>query len=164
MLDIRCPKGLRPVLLLIAIGALCLAMSCASSPSKKKVSGLAPETPAQIESISVASPPSDAEARIAITNSRTTPYTAFKLAQPLRLIVDITAQPAEDLTRPDLTGDKIIKALTVEKIKDEPLVTRVTASLYQDVEYSVQETDGTIDVLLSLKKPAETVEPPVAAA
>ena len=163
MLDIRCPKGRRPVFLLIAIGALCLAMSCASSPTKKKVAGPAPETPAQIESISVASPPSDAEARIAITTSRTTPCTAFKLAQPLRLIVDITAQPAEDLIRPDVTGDKIIKALTVEKIKDEPLVTRVTASLYQDVEYSVQEKDGAIDVLLSLKKPAETVEPPVMA-
>ena len=163
MLDIRCPKGRRPVFLLIAIGALCLAMSCASSPTKKKVAGPAPETPAQIESISVASPPSDAEARIAITTSRTTPCTAFKLAQPLRLIVDITAQPAEDLIRPDVTGDKIIKALTVEKIKDEPLVTRVTASLYQDVEYSVQEKDRAIDVLLSLKKPAETVEPPVMA-
>jgi type IV pilus assembly protein PilQ len=164
MLDIRCPKGRRPVFLLIAIGALCLAMSCAPSPTKKKVSDLAVERPAQIESITVASPPSDAEARIAITNSRTTPYTAFKLAQPLRLIVDVTAQPAEDLIRPDVTADKIIKALTVEKIKDEPLVTRVTASLYQDVEYSVQEKDGTIDVLLSLKKPAETVEPPVMAA
>jgi len=164
MLDTRCLKGPKPVLLLIAIGALCFAMSCAPSPTKKKVSGLAPETPAQIESISVASPPSGTEARIAITNSRTTPYTAFKLAQPLRLIVDITAQPAGDLTIPDVTGDKIIEALTVEKIKDEPLVTRVTASLYQDVEYSVEETDGIIDVLLSPKKPAETVQPPVAAA
>jgi len=164
MLNIRFPKGQRLVFLLIAIGALCLAMSCAPSPTKKQVSDLAVEMPAQIESISVAYPPSDAEARIAITNSRTTPYTAFKLAQPLRLIVDVTAQPAEGLIRPDVTGDKIIKALTVEKIKDEPLVTRVTASLYQDVEYSVEEKDGTIDVLLSLKKPAETVEPPVMAA
>jgi type IV pilus assembly protein PilQ len=164
MLDIKCPKGPRPVFLLIAIGALCLAMSCAPSSTKKKVASPAPETPAQIESISVASSPSDVEARIAITNSRTAPYTAFKLAQPLRLIVDITAQPTEDLIRPDVTGDKIIKALTFEKIKDEPLVTRVTTSLHQDVEYSVEEKDGTIDVLLSLKKPAETVEPPVMAA
>ncbi|HUT70260.1 MAG TPA: type IV pilus secretin PilQ [Desulfatiglandales bacterium] len=164
MLDTRCPRRRKPVFLLIAIGALCFAMSCAPSPTKKKVSGLAPETPAQIDSISVVSLPSDAEARIAITNSRTTPYTAFKLGQPLRLIVDVTAQPAEELTVPDVTGDKIIKALTFESIKDEPLVTRVTATLFQDVEYSVQERDGTIDVLLSPKKPAETVEPPVMAA
>lgn len=164
MLDTRCPRRRKPVFLLIAIGALCFAMSCAPSPTKKKVSGLAPETPAQIESISVVSLPSDAEARIAITNSRTTPYTAFKLAQPLRLIVDVTAQPAEELTGPDVTGDKIIKALTFERVKDEPLVTRVTATLFQDVGYSVQEKDGTIDVLLSLKKAAETVEPPVMAA
>ena len=164
MLDTRCPRRRKPVFLLIAIGALCFAMSCAPSPTKKKVSGLALETPAQIESISVVSLPSDAEARIAITNSRTTPYTAFKLAQPLRLIVDVTAQPAEELTGPDVTGDKIIKALTFERVKDEPLVTRVTATLFQDVEYSVQEKDGTIDVLLSLKKAAETVEPPVMAA
>jgi type IV pilus assembly protein PilQ len=164
MLDTRCLRRRKPAFLLIAIGALCFAMSCAPSPTKKKVSGLAPETPAQVESISVVSLPSDAEARIAITNSRTTPYTAFKLGQPLRLIVDVTAQPAEELTGPDVTGDKIIKALTFESIKDEPLVTRVTATLYQDVEYSVQERNGTIDVLLSLKKPAETVEPPVMAA
>ena len=163
MLDIKCPKRRNPVFLLIAIGALCLALSCAPSPTKKQVSGLTPETPAQIESINVVSPAADAEARIAITNSRTTPYTAFKLVQPLRLIVDVTAQPAEELAGPDVVGDRIIKALTFEGIKDEPSVTRIIATLHQDVEYSVQEKDGIIDILLSPKQPAATVEPPVMA-
>jgi type IV pilus assembly protein PilQ len=163
MLDTKCPKRRKPGFLLIVIGALALAMSCAPSRTKKKVSDLAPETPAQIESITVVSLPADAEARVEITNSRTTPYTAFKLVQPLRLIVDVTAQPTQELAGPDVAGNKIIKTLTFERIKDEPLVTRVIAFLYQDVEYSVQEKDGTIGVLLSLKKPAETVEPPVMA-
>ncbi len=160
----KCLRKGNSILLLIALGLLSFIVSCAPTPTKRKAPGLMPEGLATIESIDVTPLPAERATKIAILSSKTMPYTAFKLVQPLRLVVDVTAQPSEGLTGPDVTGDEIIKALTIERMTDEPPVTRVSATLYQDVEYSVQESDGTIEVLLSLKKPAETVESPVMAA
>ncbi|TET53974.1 MAG: type IV pilus secretin family protein, partial [Desulfobacteraceae bacterium] len=163
MLDTKCLRRGNLILLLITIGLLCVILSCARTPSTKKAPGLAPEGPAQIESIKVVSLPSEQATRVAITSSKAVPYTTFKLVQPLRIIVDVTALPTEGLTGPDVSKDRIIKAITFERMDDKSLGTRVTATLYEDVEYSVQEKDGIIDVLLSLKKPYETVGPPVVA-
>ncbi len=163
MLDTKCLRRGNLILLLITIGLLCVILSCARTPSTKKAPGLAPEGPAQIESIKVVSLPSEQATRVAITSSKAVPYTTFKLVQPLRIIVDVTALPTEGLTGPDVSKDGIIKAIAFERMDDKSLVTRVTATLYEDVEYSVQEKDGIIDVLLSLKKPYETVGPPVVA-
>jgi len=163
MLDTKCLRRRNLSLLLIAVGLLCVIVSCAPTPTGKKAPGLAPEGPAQIESINVISLPSEEAAKVAITSSKAVPYTAFKLVQPLRVIVDVTALPAEGLTGPDVSKDGIIKAITFERVNDKSPVTRVTATLYQDVDYSVQEKDGTIDVLLSLKKPYGTAETPVVA-
>jgi len=163
MLDTKCLRRGNLILLLITIGLLCVIASCAPTPTTKKAPGLAPEGSAQIESIKVVSLPSERSTRVAITNSKAVPYTTFKLVQPLRIIVDVTALPTEGLTGPDVSKDGIIKAIAFERMDDKSLVTRVTATLYEDVEYSVQEKDGIIDVLLSLKKPYETVGPPVVA-
>jgi len=163
MLDTKCLRRGNLILLLITIGLLCVIVSCAPTPTTKKAPGLAPEGPAQIESIKVTSLPSEQATRVAITSSKAVPYTTFKLVQPLRIIVDVTALPTEGLTGPDVSKDGIIKAITFERMDDKSLVTRVTATLYEDVEYSVQEKDGIIDILLSLKKPYETVGPPVVA-
>jgi len=163
MLDTKCLRRGNLILLLTTIGLLCVILSCARTPTTKKAPGLAPEGHAQIESIKVTSLPSEQATRVAITSSKAVPYTTFKLVQPLRIIVDVTALPTEGLTGPDVNKDGIIKAITFERIDDKSLVTRVTATLYEDVEYSVQEKDGIIDILLSLKKPYETVGPPVVA-
>jgi type IV pilus assembly protein PilQ len=160
MLHTKCLRKGNPIFLLISLGLLCVIVSCAPTPTTKKAPGLAPEGPAQIESINVTSLPSEQAAKVAITSSKAVPYTALKLVQPLRVIVDVTALPAEGLSEPDVSEDRIIKAITFESVDDKPLVTRVTVTLYEDVEYTVEEKDGTIDLLLSLKK---TVEPPVAA-
>jgi len=163
MLDTKCLRRGNLILHLIAVGLLCVIVSCAQVPTTEKAPGLAPEGPAQIESIKVLSLPSEPATRVAITSSKAVPYTTFKLVQPLRIIVDVTALPTEGLTGPDVSKDRIIKAITFERINDKSLVTRVTATLYQDVEYTVQEKDGTIDVLLSPKEPPKTVGPPVVA-
>jgi type IV pilus assembly protein PilQ len=163
MLDTKCLRRGNFILLSITIGLLYVIVSCAPTPTTKKAPGLAPQGPAQIESIKVISLPSEEATRVGITSSKAVPYTAFKLVQPLRLIIDVTALPTEGLTGPDVSNDRIIKAITFERMNDKSLVTRVTATLYEDVEYSVQENAGIIDVLLSLKKPSKTVESPVVA-
>jgi type IV pilus assembly protein PilQ len=164
MLATKCLRKGNSIPLMMTVGLLSLILSCAPAPTKRKAPGPVPRGLATIESIDVTSLPAKHETKIQIISSKTAPYTALKLVQPLRLVVDVTGQPSEGLTGPSVTGDEIIKALTVERMTDEPAVTRVSATLYQDVEYSVQETDGTIDILLSVKKPAETVQPPVVAA
>ncbi|MBW1715423.1 MAG: type IV pilus secretin PilQ [Deltaproteobacteria bacterium] len=163
MLDTKCPRRGNLSLRLITIGLLCVILSCARTPTTKKAPGLAPEGPARIESIKVVSLPSEQATRVAITSSKAVPYTTFKLVQPLRIVVDVSALPTEGLTGPDVSKDGIIKAIAFERMDDKSLVTRVTATLYEDVEYSVQEKDGIIDILLSSKKPYETVGPPAVA-
>lgn len=143
--------------LLITFGFF-IVFGCAQAPVKKEVTGITEEKPAQIESINVISDPSDKKTTIEITSSKLISYAAFKLVQPLRLIVDFNALPAQGLTGPDVINDRLIKDIHFEKLKDRPLSTRLIATLIQDVEYNVAEKDRIIKLLLSPKKPVETVK------
>jgi type IV pilus assembly protein PilQ len=146
------------IFLWITFGLIYLIFSCAPAPIKKKTTDIAEEAPPKIESINVISDPHAKETIIEITSSKLISYAAFKLVQPLRIIVDINALPAEGLTGPAVFNGKIIKAINLERIKDKPISTRLVATLTQDVEYDVQEQDRKIKLLLSLKKPAEKKE------
>jgi hypothetical protein len=146
------------IFLWITFGLIYLIFSCAPAPIKKKTTDIAEEAPPKIESINVISDPHAKETIIEITSSKLISYAAFKLVQPLRIIVDINALPAEGLTGPAVFNGKIIKAINLERIKDKPISTRLVATLTQDVEYDVQEQDRKITLLLSPKKPAEKKE------
>jgi len=150
--------------LLITFSLIYLIFSCAPAPIKRKVTEVVEEEPAKIESINVISGPYDKESTIEITSSKQVPYAAFKLIQPLRLIVGINALPAKRLTRPVVINGRIIKDIHFEIIDDKPISTRVIATLSQDVEYNVQEKDRTIKILLSPKKSDEKREKQVLAA
>ena len=145
------------ICLLITFGFF-IVFGCAQAPVKKEVTGITEEKPAQIESINVISDPSDKKTTIEITSSKLISYAAFKLVQPLRLIVDFNALPAQGLTGPDVINDRLIKDIHFERLKDRPLSTRLIATLIQDVEYNVAEKDRIIKLLLSPKKPVETVK------
>jgi hypothetical protein len=145
----------------ISLGLICLICSCAPAPSKIKATSLVEEAPAQIQSIKVISAPCGRNTTIEIANSKRVPYAAFRLVQPLRLIVDVTAVAAEGLSVPDVITDRIIKAIQFERMKEKPTSTRVIATLSHGIEYDVQERDGTITVLLSPKELVEKVEKPV---
>jgi len=151
-------KGLRKeniTSLLITFFLTFLVFSCAQAPVKKEVAGIIEEKPTQIESIKVISDPSDEKTMIEITSSKLVSYAAFKLVEPLRLIVDLNALPAQGLTGPDVINDRLIKSIHFEKVKDRPVLTRLIAPLIQDVEYNVREEDKTVKFLLSAKKTSE---------
>jgi len=148
----------------IILGSIYLISSCAPAPTKGKVTAPVGERPARIKSVNAILGASGKEAAIEITSSKPAPHTAFKLAQPLCLIVEINAFAVKGLTGPAVFDGRIIKAIHLESIKDKPLSTRIIASLSQDVEYDVQEKDGTIRVILSPKRPVEEEEKPVLAA
>jgi len=122
------------IFLLITFSLIYLIFSCAPAPTKRKVTDVVEERPAEIESISVISGPGDNEATIEITSSKLVPYAAFKLVQPLRLIVGINAVPAEGLTGPAVLDGKIVRSIHFEITEDKPVSTRVIATLSQDVE------------------------------
>ena len=141
--------------LLIIFFLIFLVFSCAQAPIKKEVAGITEEKPTQIESIKVISDPSDEKTMIEITSSKLVSYAVFKLVQPLRLIVDLNALPAQGLTGPGDINDRLVKDIYFEKVKDRPLSIRLIATLTQDIEYNVREEDKTVKFLLSPKKTSE---------
>jgi type IV pilus assembly protein PilQ len=148
-------KKEKSISLLIILFLTFLVCSCAQAPITKEVAGITEEKPTQIESIKVISDPSNEKAMIEITSSKLVSYAAFKLVQPLRLVVDFNALPAQGLTGPDVTNDRLIKGIDFEKIREKPASTRLIATLLQDVEYNVREADKTIKFMLLAKKTAE---------
>jgi len=144
------------------IMALCfLFFGCAQPPPKQ--AEVVEEEPAEVQSISLISEPSGGKA-IEIAASQPVPYAAFKLVQPLRVVVGVTAAPSEGLTAPPVAGDKIIKDIRFEKTEKDPISTRVIATLSQDVEYTVRDQEGIIKLSLSPKGPQEAKSAPVTAA
>jgi type IV pilus assembly protein PilQ len=139
-----------------------LFFGCAQQPPKK--AEVFEEKPAEIQSITIVSEPSGEKTTIEITSSRPVPYAAFKLVQPLRIVVGITALPSEGLTAPPVTDKKIIKDIRFEKAGKDPIYTRVIATLSQDAEYTVQDQEGIIRLNLSPKVPLEGKPAPVTAA
>ncbi len=152
------------VLLLTAFSLIYLIISCAQAPTRREIAGIAEEGAAQIESVNVISGPPKKGTAINITSSQPVTYTAFKLVQPLRLVLDVNARLAEGLTGPAVLDRGIIKAIHFESIKEKPTLTRVVAALSRDVEYDVQKEDRAIKVLVFPKEPAEKGEGQVLAA
>jgi hypothetical protein len=158
MFDKIRPRKEHIICLSFISGTIYLILSCAPAPTKSKVTPLVEEQPAQIESVNAVFGTPGKEAAIEIASSKPVAYRTFKLAQPLCVIVEMNALPVEGLTGPAVFEGKIIKAIHLEGIKDKPLSTRIIASLSQDLEYDVQDEDGTIKVLLSLKKEDEQMQ------
>jgi len=154
-------KGNR-IILLITIGFICLIFGCAQAPTKE--AEVIEEKPAEIQSITIISEPGDTKEIIEIISSKPVPYAAFKLIQPLRLVVGINAPPAEGLARPSVISGGIIRDVSFETTQEEPIATRVIATLSRDVDYNVQEQDGTIKLLLFPKEPVVEEKPAPAVA
>lgn len=153
-----CLKKRNTIFPSITLGFVYLISSCAPSPTGRKAPGLIQERPAEIQSVRVIPVPPDGATTIEIATSKRVPYTAFKLARPLRLIADIAAVPAEGLSQLDVVKDPIIKAIHFERMRDRPTRTRIIARLSQDIEYDVQAREGTIEVRLFATKPVEKVQ------
>lgn len=147
-------------ILLMLFGVCCLFFGCAQAPPKKVE--VVEEKPAEVQSIRVISEPSGEKTTIEITSSRPVPYAAFKLVQPLRVVVGVTAAPSEGLAGPPLTDEKIIKDIRFETTDKDPVSTRVIATLSHDAEYTVQDQEGIIRLALFPKEPLEKPTPVVA--
>jgi type IV pilus assembly protein PilQ len=149
-------------ILLATFGLFCFLFGCAQAPPKE--ADVVEEKPPEVQSITMVSEPSGEKATIEVTSSQPVPYAAFKLVQPLRIVVGITAAPSEGLTAPPVTNDTIIKDIRLETTEKDPVSTRVIATLSQDAEYTVQDQEGIVRVILFPKEPIEEKPAPVVAA
>ncbi len=149
-------------ILVLLFGVCSVVFGCAQAPPKEADPVV--ERPAVVQSIRVVSEPSGEKTFIEITSSRPVPYAAFKLVDPLRIVVGVTAPPAEGLTVPQVTGDTGITEISFETYEKDPTSTRVTAVLSEDADYTLQDEEGTIRLALSPKGAIEEKPAPVAAA
>jgi len=149
-------------ILLAASGLFFVLFGCAQAPPKQ--AEVVEERPAEVQSIRLVPEPSGEQITVEITCSRPVPYAAFKLVQPLRIVVGITAVPADGLTAPAVPDQAFIKDIHFEIPEKDPVFTRVVATLSQDADYTVEDQEGIIRLALVPQGPPEEKPAPVAAA
>jgi len=122
----------RIICLPIILGSTYLILSCAPAPTRGKVTVPVEERPARIEWVSATSGPPGKAAALEIATSKPAPYTASKLDQPLRLIVEVNALPVEKLEKPVLVTKKEEVGPTEPRLFFSPGKTALTQVLGVD--------------------------------
>ena len=102
-----------------------------------------------IESLTVNSSPE--QTVIEIINSRSAPYTAFRLVDPPRVILDIRGEPGADLPQTTEINDGNVKEIRFEKGKAQAITTRMVIGMARSLEYQAQATDHSITLIFSPK-------------
>jgi hypothetical protein len=134
--------------------AIWVLMGCATSSTTQRSS--VESKPAIIEAVNIAS--SEEEMIIVeIINSRSVPYTTFKLIDPLRIVLDVRGTPGAGLPLFTQVNDGNVTDIRVEQGNTKDMTTRVVVGLAKDVDYDVVEKGNTIRLALSPKLvPQET--------
>ena len=144
-------KGLffsRPCLV-IAIWVLigCATSSTTQQPTEEAASP-------SIEAITISSS-GDEMTVVEITNTRSVPYTTFKLIDPLRVVLDISGVPGGELPLLTPVNDGNVIGIHLEQGKADDKTTRVVVGLARDLDYEVAERDNSIRLMLSPKSVPE---------
>ncbi len=84
-----------------------------------------------------------------IVGSRQISYTAFKLTNPSRLIIDIPDAVFKDLNTPQIAGEGLVKAISTKLYKDEAgSIGRVEIGIDDDVDYRLELKGNVLNVVL----------------
>lgn len=135
--------------LVIAIWVL---IGCATSSTTQRPTEQA--TSPSIEAITVSSS-GDEMTVVEITNTRSAPYTTFKLIDPLRVVLDISSVPGGELPLLTPVNDGNVTGIQLEQGKADNKTTRVVVGLARDLDYEVSERDNSIRLVLSPKSVTE---------
>jgi len=144
-------RGIFSLLVSLALATL-LITGCATT--KKDVPEEVTET--TIEQLTVST--SQLETAVEIVNSRSTPYTAFRLANPPRVILDIRGVPGSILPREKDVKDGHVKEIRFEEGKPQADTTRMVVNLERLLDYKVSAVDNTIRLSLIHKAEEEATE------
>jgi type IV pilus assembly protein PilQ len=106
---------------------------CASAPQKAAQSpGVLPP---KVEAIKVQSVNAE-ETRVEVVGSQPLPYTAFKLMDPLRVIVDVQGVPEPQILQTKQVNDGNVKQVSISMDKSDK-ATRVVVLLARAMDYTV---------------------------
>ena len=97
------------------------------------------------------------ETAVDIVSSTPTPYTAFRLVDPPRVILDIRGVPSSILPREKDVKDGHVKEIRFEEGKPPSDTTRMVVHLERLLDYEVSAVDNTIRLSL-IHKEEEKVE------
>jgi len=149
-------KGISSLLIFLAVILLLLG-ACTTPPTKQATSQEA-MVPV-IEQVKVT--PSPLRTVVEIMNSRSAPYTAFKLTDPPRIILDIRGKPGTSLPPTTQINDENVNEIIFEEGKTQTMTTRMTVTLARIIDYKVLSSDNSILLTLihkQVKPPAEKKE------
>lgn len=131
---------------ILPIMALGLLIGCTST-TKKEIRSVEPVEQSVIEQVKVT--PSPSQVVVEITNSRSTPYTAFQLVEPPRLILDISGKPSGNLPLVTEIAHGVLREIRFEESKTHSMLTRMVANLADQVNYRVTAQDNVIRMVLT---------------
>ena len=117
--------------------------ACATTtpPGKKPL-----EDSAIIEAVDIDSEPD--QTIVEITRSNPSPYAAFKLIDPHRVIVDTRGVPAEGLSRSIEVNDTYVRQIRVQEPDEGNGRLRIVITLAEDMDYSMDANGANIIVRL----------------
>lgn len=119
---------------------------CASAPRKAVESpGIVPP---KVEAIAVQSASAD-ETRVEVVGSQPLPYTAFKLIDPPRVIVDIQGLPENQVLQTKTVNDGNVKEISITREKSDKNATRLVVFLARPMDYTITKKDHSL--LLTLR-------------
>jgi len=146
-------KGISSLFIYLAV-ALLLLGACTTPLTKQDTSQEA-MVPV-IEQIKVT--PSPRETVVEIINSRPAPYTAFKLTDPPRIILDIRGKAGSNLSPTTEINDGNVNEIVFEEGKTRTMTTRMTVSLARAIDYEVFSADNKILITLTHKETKSNAE------
>jgi len=94
-----------------------------------------------------------------VLNSTAVPYTAFKLSDPPRVVVDIEGKPGKDLAPVTSVYNGNVREIVFQHVKDQPPMTRMVIGLVLPLEHEIQANDNRLSVVLFPKQAAVTAAP-----
>ncbi len=140
-----CKKGLIPFLYL-AIGVLIVGGCATTMNQEASEKAKAPV----IESMRVI--PSPEQTMIEVNCTGTPPYTAYKLFDPPRVILEIRGLRGSNLPLTTTVNSGNVQDIKFEEDMNAPMTTKALVTLAGPSEYAVESTDSTIRLILKPEK------------
>jgi type IV pilus assembly protein PilQ len=142
------------------VGILCAGMmaGCAMQPTQVK----APEAGPVVTVTDVSVTELAEMTRVTLTADGPLAYTAFKLEEPLQLIVDLPDTNLGAFAGPREVGLDPIGAIVAEQAGEGGRIARLSLVLSRSAEYQIHRDDERTLLIDFAKEPPAPVEPPVA--
>lgn len=144
-----------PLFALLLAVVVWVVSGCAVPTSVTGKPPVAETEPASVESLKIQAA-GDEETVVEIVNSRSAPYTSFKLIDPPRVVVDIRGVPGKNLAPVTQWNDQNVTEVRVETGKTQPLTTRVVIGMARPADFIASDQDNVITLTVKSRPQAMT--------